>query len=631
MSETPQERRERWIRALSRLEPPLSPRLFVRAEKLEALRAKREVLSEMWNRLRHTAEDSLSRDLPTHNDPAIALSSGLARARTMAFVGWVDDRTDLKRGVWRYVEPALGSEPLSVGWVMSAHVPLKVDLGYSSIASSLGRILDWAGDALSDAQRRRLQEELVERVRLYWEIGSTETERWAKATHNWRSVICGEMGVAAMSVAEKLPHLADVLALSVTGVDVVLNAEGTDGSHSEGVGYWGYGIGQAAWFAKCLKEFSEGTVDLFEHPYLKVTGDYALHISTPDGTCFGYEDCAPQSPNPWLCALLASEYRQPAYQWLARRVSPSVEAFLFTDPTIPAEPPAHTPQAKYFPAIETATSRSGWEENATFFGIHAGKTTVNHAHLDIGTFWLVGQGSRLVGDGGIWPYDHSEFFFNSRGPRWDYEANATLGHNTLLVNGKGQTYAVGCEGKIVEHRFGETFDLFRVDAGAAYGDSLKRFERLAVLLKPDVLLLMDEVEAKEPSQFAWLVHPEGSLNVDDTRWIALNGNARLTIDILGHETLGRGDGYRVGVAERTTFYHDRVDTPVRRVNRVVSFETLHPRTQWNVVAVFQINNANLPIPLRPSLRREGETWQIEGVGWRIYQDTLGTITAERNG
>ena len=49
------------------------------------------------------------------------------------------------------------------------------------------------------------------------------------------------------------------------------------------------------------------------------------------------------------------------------------------------------------------------------------------------------------------------------------------------------------------------------------------------------------------------------------------------VDIVGHETFGRGDGYRIGVAERTTFYHDRVDTPVRRVNRAVSFETLHRR------------------------------------------------------
>jgi len=422
--------------------------------------------------------------------------------------------------------------------------------------------------------------------------------------------------------------------LSLTGVDVVLNAEGADGSHSEGVGYWGYGIGKAASFARCLKVFSGGAVDLFEHPYLKVTGDYAVHLSTPEGACFGYEDCSPQVPNAALCALLASEYRQPAYQWVASLAGTgsSVELFLFTDPTLSAEPPSQYPTARYFPAIETVTMRSGWDAQATFLGIHAGKTTVNHAHLDIGTFWLVGGGFRLVGDAGIWPYDHGEFFFNSRGPRWDYEANATIGHNTVLVNGEGQTYAPGCEGNIVECRFGEAVDVVRVDVRAAYGNRLKRFDRTAIFLKPRLIVLVDELEAAEPAQFAWLLHPEGTLNVDDTRWIALNGTARLTVDLLGHERFGRGDGYRVGVAERVTFYHDRVDTPVRRVNRFVSFETLHPRTTWNVTAVLHVGKGEAPLPTRPQLLREDSgAWALEipsEGGWRVLRDATGRIVAE---
>lgn len=594
-----------WLRALRAWygPSPRTPRLFFDESGPRSLRAKRDDYAAQWDALRRSAESDRTADIPTHNDPALALRSALGRAKTMALVGLVDERDDLCRDLWRYVEATLGEEPIALNWVMDAHLPLRVDLGYAGMCATLACVLDWAGHTWTEEQRQRVRRELAARVALYHEIGAAESEWWSKSTHNWRSVICGEMGVAALAVAEYVPNLHDVLSLSIEGVNVVLNTEGDDGSHTEGVGYWGYGVGMAAWFARSLKACTRGAVDLFEHPYMRVTGDYALYISTPDGTCFGYEDCRPQAPTSWLCALLAAEYRNPAYQWVAQLagVPSGVEGFLFSDPSLEPVPPAELPTTHLFPDIDTGTSRSGWEPSATFVGVHAGRTTVNHAHLDIGTIWLVSRGARLIGDAGVWPYDHGEFFFNGRGPRWDYEANATIGHNTLLVNGFGQTYATDCAGTLTLARSDADTDVYIVDGAGAYGGRLSRFVRIVAYVKPDIVVIRDDIASAEPAQFQWLLHPEGEVDVQDTRWRVVNGAARLTVDILGFERLGRGDGYRVSISERTTRYHDRVDSPVTRLNRVLSFETLHPVKSWRVTAVLRVGGTSDADPPKPVL------------------------------
>ena len=160
-----------------------------------------------------------------------------------------------------------------------------------------------------------------------------------------------------------------------------------------------------------------------------------------------------------------------------------------------------------------------------------------------------------------------------------------------------------------------------MDARSAYGARLARLIRYVVFLKPDIVVLVDDVRSAEPVQLAWLLHPQGDATVDGTRWTAVNGAARLDVDVIGHETFGRGDGYRVSLADRETFYHDRDDMPVRQLNRVASFETLHATTEWLVPAVLRVSDADAPErPLQASVERtastvvvlirEPETWTV---------------------
>ena len=79
-------------------------------------------------------------------------------------------------------------------------------------------------------------------------------------------------------------------------------------------------------------------MDLFEHPYLKVIGDFGLYGSTEDGGCFNFSDSRYRGANPTLMAKLAAEHRNPHHQWYVKRHPPQdVYGFLWMDPDLVAE------------------------------------------------------------------------------------------------------------------------------------------------------------------------------------------------------------------------------------------------------------------------------------------------------
>ena len=90
-----------------------------------------------------------------------------------------------------------------------------------------------------------------------------------------------------------------------------LDGQPVDGSDREGLQYWHFGIGEAVWFGLALRTASRGAVNLLSHRYLQVTGEFARHMSTPDG-CFDFEDCCNFRADDWLIAALSRESESPS-------------------------------------------------------------------------------------------------------------------------------------------------------------------------------------------------------------------------------------------------------------------------------------------------------------------------------
>lgn len=628
-----------WFEAIGRWQPSehAPPRLYFEMSDLSALQMRRQAFPLLWGRIREAAVDALEQDPEPQDNQVYTLRHWLGVASAQALVGLLEERADLQARAWELAQSAFAQED----WVIEPHKPLRVDLFYAAICAELGQIYDWLTPVLSTEQREMLAGELKRRVAPFAAITARraedwQTHHWVVRNMNWKSVVHSEMGIAALAIQDQVDLICDVVRSCLQGVLDVLDdpaMAGQDGAYAEGLGYWGYAMSRAVWFGRLLKRVTDGEVDLFEHPYLRETGDYALHMWTPGGGSFGYEDCSrEQMPHPLVMSVLADAYRREDYQWMAKLGLESTSVFsnellvqfLFADPKLPARRP-ELPTARYFPSIETAAMRSGWDDGATFFGLHAGATAVPHSHLDIGTFTLIGRGERLVDDAGKWPYDHAAGFFNSTGPRWDYESNATIGHNTVLVDGQGQIFGKGCEGRIIAKGFGASIDTLICDVTDAYDGRLARFVRYVAFLKPEVLVIIDDLAADEPRRFSWLLHTDGTVALEGTRWTIDLRNAGLDVRILGFDQLGDRGGFVVGLADRYAHYEDYNHMYATPVNRYAVFETLHPVQTWLVPAVLHVRGPEDETPLRASLAREDGQLSIEvshdgDAAWHVAVD-----------
>jgi hypothetical protein len=555
------------------------PRLFVPAGGVERLRALAGDNGAEWRQLKEAA------------DAAVGRGSG----RAVAACGLAY----LASGERGYAETLLAGAELTLGmenWVHSTHRSqgLAVDLLVAHHARHLAWVYDWLHDALSADQRGRIREAILRRgLELFVPVHQNGSEWWARVTHNWRAVICGEMGLAAMALAGEWPRAKESLRESLEGVLATLDANPEDGSYVEGLGYWSYGMGMTTWFVEALRTFTGGAVDLYQHPYMQRTADFALYLTTPELGSFNFGDDGYRPPSAELLSLLAARTGNASAQWLVERIGGFSPLSLLWRPEAPApRPPADLPLVKSFPAAGATVMRSDWSDQAVYLGLKTGATTANHSHLDINSLLLTAFGERLLVDSGIWHYDHGGGFFDTGNRRWDYLANATGGHSTLLVDGEGQRYGEAYRGEVVHLESTPQYS-YAVAAGAdAYGPEVTRFDRHVLLAAEGYVLVIDDVETDGPRRLEWRWQTRGQAELArlaEDRWHILHGCAALDVDLLWPDA---NSGRTVTRSRVVAHYlpgfdeHPKLDeealayvavVPLHRQHGAVTVVVLHPR------------------------------------------------------
>jgi hypothetical protein len=468
-------------------------------------------------------------------------------------------------------------------WVYEEHKPRRVDLGVAGVGYILALCYDWLYPVLSATERQDIEEAVLNQaLNPFLDVYTHKSEEWTHVNHNWRSVICGEMGIIALTVLENVPDAKKILNFAIDGVVDVLNHGGIDGGWNEGVSYWGYGIGQAMMFVEAMYQVSEGAVDLYELPFLKVTGDFGLYTRTPNGDSFNFSDCNPGPPNPWLLALLASHFQNPYWQWSAQKdIGNSIPDILFYDPDFPAVKPINFDLGKHFKGIQVAAMRSSWEKDAIFLGFKTGKSLVNHSQLDLNSFVLHAFGKPLLIDLYNWPYAHYLGFFDFENQRWDFEGNHTVGHNTLLVDGRGQGYGEKFEGRIFNFSSTKNMQYAVGEANAAYGNLLNKFHRYIALIDGKFLILVDDIKSTELRKLEWLMHySDFAKESNDGVFKISNQNANLDFIFLRPS---KAENRIISFERHETSYKATRETTTQ-INKFISISPLHRQKNYRFIA-----------------------------------------------
>ncbi len=215
---------------------------------------------------------------------------------------------------------------------------------------------------------------------------------------------------------------------------------------------------------------------------------------------------------------------------------------------LPERPPAverfDLPLARRFPDTGTVNMHTNIvepEKNLMVSMRSSPFGSTSHAHADQNTFNVQYGGERVYLTSGYRP---------SMGvPHYTDWFKATIGHNSVLIDGKGQPIGVGeSYGWLPRFLDGEQISYSLGDASMAYDNvmespqvaGLTRFRRHLVFLRPDIIVIYDELAADHEADWSWLLHSAMPIAIDaeSVSLECITGNAHSQVKFFGSSELG---------------------------------------------------------------------------------------------
>lgn len=211
---------------------------------------------------------------------------------------------------------------------------------------------------------------------------------------------------------------------------------------------------------------------------------------------------------------------------------------------------------------------------------------VSHGHASQNDFAIQKGGRALICAGGLRFPQHGTPFHK------EY-SQQTVSHNCVLVNGEGQKFGDGkYNGQIVDFKTTDRFGYVRGDATPAYAGRLTKCQRSLLLIRPSVIVLVDELETDEPASWQWLLHAFGPFEVGESTFVSRRRDAILSGQLFASSplTLSQTDDW---VVEPDAGFTD-FDRPL-------------PDKRWHFTAQTKENVNRLRIASIMTCWMEGET------------------------
>lgn len=509
------------------------PRLYLNAAKIAELRgAIATTHAELWRELRALADRAVKRGPPAYREDDGHSGDEQLWQREVGNTMPLLAMAYVLSGQRQYLESAQAWALASCGyktWGLGRIDGMDLAAGHQLFG--LGIVYDWCHTGLDEDARRTIRETIVRRGSAMFEAGATGKAWWGKSymqNHLWVDA-CG-LSVAGLAVVDEVDDANLWIGFGLDKFRRTTDALGTDGASHEGVGYWEYGVEYLLKFMHLARELLG--VDLYQHPWWRQTAAYPLYLSLPrqawtrSNSIVDIADC-PRShwygPD-YLLRGLAREYRDGHAQWLADQVDRADIAapgaswlnLVWYDPAVNPAPPDDLPTLRHFDDLGIVSARTDWSGAESLAvlkcGPFLGHKAVEefsydpgggHVHPDANHFILFGAGEWLIRDDG-------------------YRAKWTGQHNTLLVDGRGQLgegkqwfdgsrpLAVKSQPRIL--RAASTLGLDHIvgEAAAAFPADLaiESYRRHLLFLKPDVVIVADEIRTTSPRELELRFHPE---------------------------------------------------------------------------------------------------------------------------
>ena len=443
----------------------------------------------------------------------------------------------------------------------------------------------------------------------YNERPAIDMSRWPTilGNNNFRAVINGgfALGIYALEGSdERVDEWEEILLHSIEAFNKLFKP---DGSYDEAVSYANFAMTHQV-MAMEVVERKRG-IDFFDSANFQGMMDYVLSLYMPSSiephgsVSFGDARRTMSSSNAFW---VAGKARDGQAQFTGLNYSPhDLFTFLYFDDTVkPTAPNSSTHFVKL--DLDWIIQRTGYEEDDFVLAMRSGLPS-NHEHADRNSIQLKAFGEILLAD-------HTKLNYNSDSAEW--KLRGSIGHNTVLIDGKQQHYHNGEEGtneskssaKIIRSGQRPGFSWWVSDATVAYkwyNPELNSVTRTVIVFPqaPCFVVLDKVMKASGPAALSAFWHVE---NKDGQGAAHVSGN---TFEI--HRPQARMFAYLNGSSSVTTqrkkyeVPKDLADHPYRYIESKLDRAVQNP---LHLMAGFPLR----PTDVQPevTMEQDGDTWTI---------------------
>ena len=362
-------------------------------------------------------------DRKRYETPYFLKREQLSAAAFRLFMGATELKDVVQDHVWNICE--------ETNWVLPAHENSGIDLFSAETGLLLAETLTLLGDELDEEVRHRVRSEVERRIfdpyirfhQSYW---------WYMGSNNWNGVCNGSVAATFLLLDPEPGRVAKALELALAGLLFFLDAAfESDGSSTEGVAYWHYGLTNVVVLSEMLYARTNGALNLLASEHMQRIAAYPPKLLLSGSSFASFSDChetvhfnpgiiarlAQRAEEPSLLEVLAQPAKLAGEQWLAVML----RNVLWWD--------GHRPDAvrmsdSVFPVAGMARLVARTPGGVpVVLAIKAGHNAENHNQNDVGSFIVHVDGENLLTDPGpglysrdyFGPHRYENIFANSYG------------------------------------------------------------------------------------------------------------------------------------------------------------------------------------------------------------------------